>query len=63
MTTATLVTQGRTMYTEAARPRRSLEELVDQLIAAMGFADEADVETVGAVPRRPRRGRSTRPAG
>ena len=33
MTTATLATGNRTM-TEA-RPRRSLEELVDQLIAAM----------------------------
>ena len=35
MTTATLATHGRTMDTETARPRRSLEELVDQLMAAM----------------------------
>ena len=32
MTTATLVTHGRTMDTEMTRPRRSLEELVDNLI-------------------------------
>ena len=41
MTTATLVTYGRTKDTETARPRRSLEELVDQLFAAMGFKDDA----------------------
>ena len=40
MTTATLVTHGRTMDTETARPRRSLEELVDRLFDAMGFKDE-----------------------
>ena len=39
MTTATLVTHGRTMDT-IDRPRRSLEELVDQLFAAMGFKDD-----------------------
>ena len=42
MTTATLVTHGRTMDTETAKPRRSLEELVDQLFAAMGFRDETE---------------------
>ena len=41
MTTATLVTHGRTMDTETGRPRRSLEELVDQLFAAMGFKDDS----------------------
>ena len=41
MTTATLVTHGRTMDT-ANRPRRSLEELVDQLFAAMGFGEEQE---------------------
>ena len=41
MTTATLVTHGRTMDTETGRPRRSLEELVDQLFAAMGFRDDS----------------------
>ena len=42
MTTATLVTHGRTMDTETARPRRSLEELVDRLFEAMGFKDETE---------------------
>ena len=40
MTTATLVTHGRTMDTED-RPQRSLEELVDRLFAAMGFKDDS----------------------
>ncbi len=39
MTTATLVAGNRTMDS-ADGPRRSLEELVDQLFAAMGFRDE-----------------------
>ena len=42
MTTATLVAGNRTMDMETARPRRSLEELVDQLFAAMGFKDVPD---------------------
>ncbi len=42
MTTATLVTHGRTMDT-AVRPRRSLEELVDRLIDAL-FATETETE-------------------
>ncbi len=41
MTTATLVAGNRTTDTES-RPRRSLEELVDQLFAAMGFKDEPE---------------------
>ncbi len=41
MTTATLVAGNRTMDTETGRPRRSLEELVDQLFAAMGFRDDS----------------------
>ena len=41
MTTATLVAGNRTMDA-ADRPRRSLEELVDQLFAAMGFKDETE---------------------
>ncbi len=45
MTTATLVTHGRTMDA-VERPRRSLEELVDQLFAAMGFTDEAETTAV-----------------
>ena len=44
MTTATLVAGNRTMDTETVWPRRSLEELVDQLIAAMGF-NEFEPET------------------
>lgn len=40
MTTATLVAGNRT--TDAVdKPRRSLEELVDQLFAAMGFKDDS----------------------
>ena len=35
MTTATLVTHGQTVDTETARPRRSLEELVDRLIETL----------------------------
>ena len=35
MTTATLVTHGQTADTETARPRRSLEELVDRLIETL----------------------------
>ena len=39
MTTATVAIGNRSMDT-VDRPRRSLEELVDQLFAAMGFKDE-----------------------
>ncbi len=47
MTTATLTAGNRTMDTETVvRPRRSLEELIDQLFAAMGFADEAETQAV-----------------
>ena len=42
MTTATLVAGNRTTDTETVRPRRSLEELVDRLFAAMGFTDELE---------------------
>ena len=49
MTTATLVAGNRTVDTETARPRRSLEELVDQLFAAMGFnEDSAETEPQSA---------------
>ena len=41
MTTATLVAGNRTTDTAVVRPRRSLEELVDQLIAAMFKEPEA----------------------
>ena len=49
MTTATVATGNRTMAT-VVRPRRSLEELVDQLFAAMGFNDET--ETAEPSPTR-----------
>ncbi len=45
MTTATLVAGNVTMDA-VERPRRSLEELVDQLFAAMGFTDEAEETAV-----------------
>ncbi len=52
MTTATLATGMRSMDT-VDRPRRSLEELVDQLMAAMGFKDPetetAEAAETGAV--------------
>ncbi len=47
MTTATLATGIR--MDAADRPRRSLEELVDQLMAAMGFKDEAETAEPSAV--------------
>ncbi len=49
MTTATLATGTRSMDT-VDRPRRSLEELVDQLMAAMGFKEqEPETAETGAV--------------
>ena len=48
MTTATLAAGNRTMDA-ADRPRRSLEELVDQLFAAMGFKDEPETAEPSAV--------------
>ena len=47
MTTATLVTHGRTIDAAVERPRRSLEELVDRLIDAL-FA--ANTETEAEAP-------------
>ena len=44
MTTATLATHGRTMDTETARPRRSLDELVDRLFEAMFGAETETAE-------------------
>ena len=44
MTTATLVTHGRTMDMEMGRPRRSLEELVDRLMDAL-FSANTETET------------------
>ncbi len=52
MTTATLATGNRTMA-NVVQPRRSLEELVDQLFAAMGFKEQepetAEAAETGAV--------------
>ena len=48
MTTATLAIGARTMET-AGRPRRSLEELVDQLIAAMFKEEEPETAEPSAV--------------
>ena len=45
MTTVTMALHGRTMDTETVQPRRSLEELVDQLFAAMGFGHETEAHT------------------
>ena len=42
MTTATVAVGNRTMDTGMARPRRSLEELVDRLIEAMLGAETAE---------------------
>ncbi len=52
MTTATLVAGNRTMDS-VDRPRRSLEELVDQLFAAMGFTNEAETEVVETQAQEP----------
>ncbi len=47
MTTATAAIGTWTMETtETMRPRRSLEELVDRVFAAMGFAGEAETQPV-----------------
>ena len=63
MTTATLVAGNRTMETEAVRPRRSLEELVDQLFAAMGFVDEPDTAVEQSATRSIHEARRLRQAG
>ena len=60
MTTATLVAGNRTTDT-MDRPRRSLEELVDQLFAAMGFKEEeprAATQTASAETAEPSATRS-----
>ena len=62
MTTATLATGIRMAETEAVRPRRSLEELVDRVFAAMGFGEE--IETAEAsVTRSIHEARRLRQAG
>ena len=61
MTTATLVTHGRTMDTAVERPRRSLEELVDRLIDALFSANTETDET--SVTRSIHEARRLRQAG
>ncbi len=51
MTTATLVAGNRTVDPEVVRPRRSLEELVDNLIDAL-FKVNTETETVEQTPAR-----------
>ena len=63
MTTATLVAGNRTTDT-VDRPRRSLEELVDQLFAAMGFRDDsAETEEPQTATRSIHEARRLRQAG
>ena len=62
MTTATLVAGNRTLETE--RPRRSLEELVDQIFAAMRFGDVPETAAVEqSVTRSIHEARRLRQAG
>ena len=61
MTTATLVTHGQTVDTEMARPRRSLEELVDLLIEALFPAQTETAEP--SVTRTIHEARRLRQAG
>ena len=64
MTTATLATGTRTMETAVVRPRRSLEELVDQLFAAMGFKEEPETAAPAqSVTRSVHEARRLRQAG
>ena len=64
MTTATLATGTRSMDT-VDRPRRSLEELVDQLMAAMGFKEPetASATVIPSVAKSVHEARRLRQAG
>ena len=62
MTTATLVAGNRTME-EVDRPRRSLEELVDQLFAAMRFAVAQEPAAEQSATRSIHEARRLRQAG
>ena len=62
MTTATLATGTRSMDT-VDRPRRSLEELVDQLMAAMGFKEEEPEPVEPSAARSIHEARRLRQAG
>ena len=63
MTTATLVAGNRTMDTTVVRPRRSLEELVDQLIAAMFKEPEREAVVEQSATRSIHEARRLRQAG
>ena len=63
MTTATLVSGNRTMDTTVVRPRRSLEELVDQLIAAMFKEPEREAVVEQSATRSIHEARRLRQAG
>ena len=58
MTTATLATGNRTMTD--VRPRRSLEELVDRLIAALVKEEEPEAEQTKTSERRRAHNRALR---
>ena len=62
MTTATLATGTRSMDT-VDRPRRSLEELVDQLMAAMGFKEQEPQTAEPSAVRSIHEARRLRQAG
>ncbi len=62
MTTATLATGTRSMDT-VDRPRRSLEELVDQLMAAMGFKEQEPETAEPSAARSIHEARRLRQAG
>ena len=62
MTTATLATGTRSMDT-VDRPRRSLEELVDRLFAAMGFKEEEPEAAEPSAARSIHEARRLRQAG
>ncbi len=62
MTTATLVNGTRSMDA-VDRPRRSLEELVDQLMAAMGFKEKGPETVEPSVTRSIHEARRLRQAG
>ena len=64
MTTATLATGNRTMTD--VRPRRSLEELVDRLIAALFKEEEPEAEQATETPsvaQEPSRGAAAQAGG
>ena len=63
MTTATLVNHGRTMETTEARPRRSLEELVDRLFEALFKEETAPPAVTQSLARSVHEARRVRQAG